>query len=144
MTCNNNCVHGYELHLVKSMYTEFITEKECHLYDPDKFRDFCISAWARKLFNCILNAVTTSRHSSHHIYLNSKRVLSLVKLYITCAIVSQVCNPLQNDYALYLRSCQMNQEGLETEHVMGHFCAWRTVTSVVWAMSETHYLSKIS
>ena len=45
-----------------------------------------------------------------------------------CSCQSQVCNPLQNDYALYLRSCQMNQEGLETEHVMGHSCARITVT----------------
>ena len=48
-----------------------------------------------------------------------------------CSYQSQVCNPLQNDCALYLRSCQINQEGLETEHVMGHSCARRTVTSVV-------------
>ena len=35
----------------------------------------------------------------------------------------------------------MNQEGLETEHIMGHSCARRTVNSVVCSMSETHYHS---
>ena len=44
-----------------------------------------------------------------------------------------------------LRSCQMNKKGLETEHIMGHSCTRRTVTaSVVCAMSETLYHSKIS
>ena len=46
------------------VYNEFIAKKECHLYDPEKFREFYISAGARKLFDCILNAVTRSRHSS--------------------------------------------------------------------------------
>ena len=35
----------------------------------------------------------------------------------------------------------MNQQGLETEHIMGHSCARRTVNSVVCSMSETHYHS---
>ena len=38
----------------------------------------------------------------------------------------------------------MNQEGLETEHIMGHSYARRTVTSVVCVTLETHYHSKIS
>ena len=71
MTCtffNVGCDLKQELHLVKSkVYTEFITKKECHLYDNDKFREFCIFAGATKLFDCILNAVTTSRHSSDRI-----------------------------------------------------------------------------
>ena len=59
------CDLKQELLLVKSkVYNEFITKKECHLYDPEKFREFYISAGARKLFDCILNAVTRSRHSS--------------------------------------------------------------------------------
>ena len=70
--------------MVKSkVYTEFITKKETHLYDPDTFREFCISAGAT-MFDNILSAVTTSRHSSDRIDLNKK---GLFQLYITCATV---------------------------------------------------------
>ena len=76
MTCiffHVGCDLKQELLLVKSkVYNEFIAKKESHLYDPEKFREFCISAGARKLFDCILNAVTTLRHSSDRIDLNRK------------------------------------------------------------------------
>ena len=121
------------------VYTEFITKKETHLYEPDTFREFCISAGATKLFDSILSAVTTSRHSSDRIDLNKKRVVSVI--YNMCYCLSQACNPLQIDHALYLRSSQINQEGLETEHIMGHSCARRTVNNVVNMMSKTHYQS---
>ena len=134
------CDLKQELHMVKAkVYTEFITKKETHLYDPDTFREFCFSAGATKLFDSILSAVTTSRHSSDPIDLNKKRVVSVI--YNMCYCLSQACNPLQIDHALYLRSSQINQDGLETEHIMGHSCARRTVNNVVNMMSKTHYQS---
>ena len=54
------------------VYTEFVTKKETHLYDPDTFREFCISTGATKLFESILSAVTTSWHSSDRTDLNKK------------------------------------------------------------------------
>ena len=96
---------------MKSVYTELvITKTECLLYDPEKCWKPCISAGARKLFDCMVNAVTTSRHSSDHTDLDRKRVVSLV--YDMCYCQSQVCNPLR---LLWSLSCQMNQEGVEPD-----------------------------
>ena len=76
------CDLKQELHMVKAkVYTEFVAKKETHLYDPNAFREFCISAGATKLFDSILCSVTTSRHSSDRIDLNKK---GLFHLYITC------------------------------------------------------------
>ena len=58
-----------------------------------------------------------------------------------CYCLSQACNPLQIDHSLYLRSSRTNQEGLETEHIMGLSCARRTVNTIVNTMAENHYQS---
>ena len=55
--------------------------------------------------------------------------------------LSQACNPLQLDHSPYLRSSRINQEGLETEHIIGLSCARRTVHSIVNTMAENHYQS---
>ena len=50
-------------------------------------------------------------------------------------------HPLQIDHALYLRSNQINHEGIETEHIMGHTCSRRTVNNVLYTISESHFKS---
>ncbi|PFX26709.1 hypothetical protein AWC38_SpisGene8656 [Stylophora pistillata] len=45
------------------------------------------------------------------------------------------------DHALYLRSNQINQDGTETEHIMGHTCSRRTFNNVMHKMSESHLKS---
>ena len=49
--------------------------------------------------------------------------------------------PSIQPHDLYLRSSQIKREGLETEYIMGHSCARRTVSNVVNMMSQTHYQS---
>ena len=109
------------------------------MHDPDRFREFCISAGATKLFDTILDSITSSRHSADRRCLNKKRVVSFI--YNLCYCLSQTCNPLQIDHALYLRSNQINQEGIETEHIMGHTCSRRTVNNVMHIMFESHFKS---
>ena len=58
-----------------------------------------------------------------------------------CYCLSQAYNPLQIDRSLYLRSSRTNQEGLETEHIMGLSCARQTVNTIVNTMAENHYQS---
>ena len=129
-----------ELNLVKEkIYSELVLKKEGNVYEPHKFREFCISAGANKLFDTILSAVTTPRQSTDRRNLNQKRVVSVI--YNLCYCLSQTCNPLQIDHALYLRSSQVNQEGIETEHIMGNSCARRTVNNIIQAMSASHYQS---
>ena len=84
----------------------------------------------------ILSAVTTPRQSTDRRNLNQKRVVSVI--YNLCYCLSQTCNPLQIDHALYLRSSQVNQEGIETEHIMGNSCARRTVNNIIQAMFASH------
>ena len=137
---NIGCNLKEELTLVKKkIYSELVLKKEGNIYAPHKFREFCISAGANKLFDAILSAVTTPRQSTDRTNLNQKRVVSVI--YNLCHCLSQTCNPLQIDHALYLRSSQVNQEGMKTEHIMGNSCTRRTVNNTIQAMSETHHQS---
>ena len=48
---------------------------------------------------------------------------------------------LEMDLALYLRSNMINQEGIKTEHIMGHTCSRRTLNNVMHKMSQPHIKS---
>lgn len=91
--------------------SDIVVNKDEPLYDPDSFREFCISAGATKLFDTILGSITSFQHSTDRIRLNKKRVVSFI--YNLCYCLSQTCNPLQMDHALYLKSNQINQEILK-------------------------------
>ena len=67
------------------------------------------------------------------------RVVSFI--YNLCYCLSQTCNPLQMDHALHLRSNLINQEGIETEHIMGYTCSKRTLNNVMHKMSQSHLKS---
>ena len=126
-----------ELNLVKKkIYSELALKKV-----PHKFREFCISVGANKLFDRILSEVATPRQSTDLANLNQKRVVSVI--YNLCYCLGQTCNSLQIDHALYLRSSQVNQEGKETKHIMKtlYSCARRTINNIIKAMSESHYQS---
>ena len=62
-------------------------------------------------------------------------------IYNLCYCLSQTCNPLQMDHALHLRSNLINQEGIETEHIMGYTCSKRTLNNVMHNMSQSHLKS---
>ena len=131
------CDIKQELSLVKNkIYSELVANKGIHIYQPEMFREFCISAGATKLFDAILDAITSGRHSAERINLNKKRAVSVI--YNLCYCLSQACNTLQTDHALYLRSCNMNQEGMETQHIMGLSCARRTVNTIAKSLSDNH------
>ena len=122
------------------IYREIVViNKGIHVYEPESFRQFCITAGFTKLFDTVLSAITSARHSSERIILNKKRVVSFI--YNMCYCLSQACNPLQIDHSLYPRSSRINQKGLDTEHIMGLSCARRTVNSIVNTMAENHYQS---
>jgi len=48
----------------KKIYNDIMINKQETVYDPDKFREFCISAGATKVFNTILGSITSFRHSA--------------------------------------------------------------------------------
>ena len=111
------------------MYRTFIVGKQLPIYDPQEFRNFCLSSGAPTLFDTILSAITNSRHSQNRIQLNEKRVVSFV--YKMCYCLSQQCNAMQVDHALYLNSNHMSQEGIDTENRMGNTCCQRTMDSTL-------------
>ena len=130
------CDIKQELSLVKNkIYSELIANKGIHVYQPKMFREFCSSAGTTNIFDAILDAIRSARHSTERIYLHKKRAVLVI--YNLCYCLSQACNPLQTDHALYLRSCNINQEGIETQHIMGLSCGRRTVNTIA-SMSENH------
>lgn len=128
------CDIKQELSLVKNkIYSELIANKGIHIYQPEMFREFCISAGATNIFDAILDAITSARHSTERINLNKRRAVSVI--YNLCYCLSQACNAFQTDHALYLRSCNLNQEGMDTQHIMGLSCARRTVNTIAKLLS---------
>ena len=70
------CDIKQELSLVKNkIYSEIIANKGIHIYQPEMFREFCISAGATNIFDAILDAITSARHSAGRINLNKKRYI---------------------------------------------------------------------
>ena len=52
------CDIKQELSLVKNkIYSELIANKGIHIYQPEMFREFCISPGATDIFDAILDAI---------------------------------------------------------------------------------------
>ena len=48
-----------ELSVVKNkIYSELVANKGIHVYQPEMFREFCISAGEKNIFDAILDAMT--------------------------------------------------------------------------------------
>ena len=92
-----------EIALVKKkIYDDIVVNKAETVYDPDSFREFCISAGATKLFYTILDSVTGSKHSTDRIHLNKKK---------SCFIHLQfVLLPQPNMQSSSNGSCSLSQE----------------------------------
>ena len=71
------CDMKMEIEMVKTkIYRDIVINKQETVYDPDKFREFCISAGATKLFDTILGSIASFRHSADRTCLNKKNVFS--------------------------------------------------------------------
>ena len=83
------CDIKQELSLVKNkIYSELIANKGIHVYQPEMFREFCISGGATSIFDAILDAITSARHSAERINLNTKKAVSVI--YNLCYCFSLV------------------------------------------------------
>ena len=71
--------------VIEKIYNDRVINKQETVYDPDKFRKFCISAGAKKVFDTILGLITSFRLSADCTCLNKK---GLIHLFTTCATVS--------------------------------------------------------
>ena len=94
-----------ELNLVKNkIYIELIANKGIPVYQTEMFREFYTLAEATNVFDAILNAITSAWHSAKCINLNMKKAVTVI--YNLCYCLSQACNTLQTDHALYFRRCK--------------------------------------
>lgn len=109
------------------MHEQFTKKQETTIYDPDNFKDFCVSAGATRIFDTILKRLSTTKHSKRRLELNKKRTVTII--YKLCYCQSQLCDSFQKDHALYLRNAHLNQEAIDTQHTIGNTCATMTITS---------------
>ena len=81
------------------MYKEFTKLGRPPVYDPEEFELLCHRAGAKSIFKTIADAMTTERQSKEREIANRKRAVSII--YKLCYGLSQVCNWLQTDHALF-------------------------------------------
>ena len=112
-----------EIKLVKNqMVKDFSTGQP--IYDPEQFEQFCKKAGATTLYQNILASITSTRHSPERQKLNKKVAVNTI--YTLCFGLSQKCNFLQKDLAIYMLRNNANQETLDTTRQLGATCSYRT------------------
>ena len=123
------------------MYHEFTISSQAPIYDPEEFKAFCISAGATTIFDTVLAAMRSERHSEDRIKTNQQRTVAI--LYTLCFGLSQVCNWLQADNAIFLYQSNLNQHGLDTVRQMGGSCCRRLAGNLLNHFSNSNH-QKIS
>ena len=84
----------------------------------------------------LLNAMTDLIHSQLRLGTNEKRTVAII--YKLCYGLSQVCNWLQTDHALFLKDSNLNQRGLEAQREMGNSCCRRRVIIIPAELAESN------
>jgi len=107
------------------MHQELNINKDPPLYEPREFENRCQSAGTLSIFGTILNAMTDPRHSRQR--LRTDRKMTVAIIYKLCYGLSQVCNWLQTDHALFLKESNLNKKGLQAQKEMGNSCCRRKV-----------------
>ena len=73
-----------ELSLVKNkIYSELVANRGIHIYQPEMFREFCISAGATKLFDAILDAIKSEGTLQSALILIRKGLCQLFTTFAT-------------------------------------------------------------
>ena len=85
--------------------------------------------------------MTSERHSEDRIKTNQQRTVAI--LYTLCFGLSQVCNWLQTDNAIFLHQSNLNQHGLDTVRQMGGSCCRRLAGNLLNHFSNSNH-QKIS
>ena len=94
------------------------------IYDVDEFQIFCYEAGAQTLFDNLHDAVCTTRQSEDRIEANRKLIVST--LYQLCFGLSQMCNFLQKDNAIFMISENLNKQAVNTQRPLGLACSSQT------------------
>ena len=100
-------------------------------------KNFCISAGATTIFDNGRAAMTSERHSEDRIKTNQQRTVAIV--YTLCYGLSQVCNWLQTDNAIFLHQSNLNQHGLDTVKQMEGSCCRRLAGNLLKHLSNSNH-----
>ena len=100
-------------------------------------KNFCISAGATTIFDNVLAAMTSERHSEDRIKTNQQRTVAIV--YTLCYGLSQVCNWLQTDNVIFLHQSNLNQHGLDTVRQLGGSCCRRLAGNLLKHLSNSNH-----
>ena len=100
-------------------------------------KKFCISAGATRIFDNVRAAMTSERHSEDRIKTNQQRTVAIV--YTLCYGLSQVCNWLQTDNAIFLHQSNLNQHGLDTVKQMEGSCCRRLAGNLLKHLSNSNH-----
>ena len=68
--------------------------------------------------------------------LNKKGVVSIK--YKMCYSLSQLCNIIQTNQALYLHSNNVNHEGMDTEHQLENTSSWKITKRIMNLLLQDH------
>ena len=85
--------------------------------------------------------MTSERHSEDRIKTNQQRRVAI--LYKLCFGLSQVCNWLQTDDAVFLHQSDLNQQDFDTVRKMGGSCCRRLAGNLLNHLSNSNH-QKIS
>ena len=100
-------------------------------------KKICISAGATTIFDTVLAAMTSERHSEDRTKTNQQRTVAIV--YTLCYGLSQVCNWLQTDNAIFLHQSNLNQHGLDTVKQMEGLCCRRLAGNLLKHLSNSNH-----
>ena len=76
--------------------------------------------WGTKAIWCSLGRIewqTQPSHSADRMGLNKKQIVAI--LYQLCNGLSRKCNWFEYEHAVFLKDCNLNQQGLIAEHLIG-------------------------
>ena len=105
------------------------------IYDPNRFRQFCIFSGATTIFDNILRSVSTSRRSESR-KKNKKIVVNII--YTLCFALSQQNNYLQLDQTRFFMLKNLNKEAMDTERCLGNSCSSRTSYNMRQNIKNAH------
>ena len=106
------------------MHKHFTVEKLRPIYDPDEFREFCLKAGAKTLFDNIWKGMTSERHSENRMAMNKKLTMSVI--YTLCHGLSQRTNHLQRDFTSQLRLTGTSERAINAARNLGVTTTSRT------------------
>ena len=135
-TARNNCKFKDELEKIRMECSKRFGKHGNPVTDPSEFRKLCHEAGAFKIFDVILDAMSSERQSEQRKRLNEKRALSII--YVMLYGQSQAANWFQIATTRTLKGLCLSSRGVEALRNMGLAAHPFTVASTCKKISSAH------